>query len=394
MHDLQIQGPALVTGGAGFLGQHIVDALVGQGVKVVIFDLAKWTPPPGSPVEYVQGDLTKQEQITAALRTHGIRIVFHVASPDPNSTNKALFEAVNVQGTNNVISSCKEAGVKTLIYTSSASVVWQGAAHSGVDESVPYPAAFRDPYAATKARAEAIVMKAGGPELATVSLRPHAIFGPKDRVLVDTVAKQAAAGRLRFIIGDGENIVDWTYVGNVVHAHMLAAQAAQREGAKAACNGRTYFVTNGQPMRFWDFMNWIVLGLGYSPSSRRLPYPLILRLSQLVQAGADLYSKLTGKRVNLTFSPSRMQIVGTPHFYNIDAARRDLGYAPVWPMMEAMFLTLKAFAHLRNDKPRGAALRNARAGNLVALKLLRDVEDPKSALRAAEVPKPASAAGR
>jgi sterol-4alpha-carboxylate 3-dehydrogenase (decarboxylating) len=205
-------------------------------LEVVVFDLAKaYQPPKG--VTFVCGDLTAKETLKETLLKHKVQAVFHVASPDPNSQNKALFKAVNVDGTSNVIASCLAANVSTLIFTSSASTVWQGAGQEGLDESAPVPTSFRDAYAETKAQAEALIMAAGkkhGDKLRTISLRPHSIFGPRDPTMVPTAASLAKAGRQRFIVGNGDNLVDWTFVGNVVHSHLLAAEVAQKEGSQCA----------------------------------------------------------------------------------------------------------------------------------------------------------------
>jgi sterol-4alpha-carboxylate 3-dehydrogenase (decarboxylating) len=386
---LQIEGPVLVTGGAGFLGKHIVEALVAQGLKVVVFDLANNYQPPAG-VVFVRGNLCKKDEIIKALKEHSIKVVFHVASPDPNSPNKQLLRDVNVTGTQNTIDSCLEVGVKTLIYTSSASVVWQGQGQEGVDESCPYPTSFRDTYAETKAEAERLIMAAGekgktNGNLIAIGLRPHAIFGPRDPTLLPTWIGLAKNGKQKFIVGDGNNIVDWTYVGNVVHSHLLAAEVAQKhlsDPSKCAANGKSYFITNNQPMPFWVFMNNLLLGLGYEPSKARIPYKFVLGIAYVATAivGYLNKSRPKEKQIPMTLSPSRLQISGTAHWYNIEGAKKDLGYMPVWDMDSALYLTLKAFNHVRCGKPGPLALANAREGNLVKLKLVDDPE-AKAAFR-------------
>lgn len=359
------------------------------GVKVVVFDLSR-DYKPSKDVVFVQGNLVNREEITKALKDNNIQVVFHVASPDPNSNNKTLFETVNVIGTVNVLACCKEVGVKTLVYTSSASVTWEGVGVNGIDETTPYPASFRDAYAETKARAEQLVMAAGkasGGQLNTICLRPHSIFGPRDPTLVPTVVKLALNKKQRFIVGDGSNLVDWTYVGNVVHSHMLAAEVSQREGNHCVANGRTYFITNGTPLPFWAFMNYLLLGLGFDASSRWLPYQVVLAIAYVAQfcvsavnVGIGILNSTLGLRtkpVVMTLSPSRIQISGTAHWYSIENAKRDLGYKPLWTIPEALYLTLRHFAYLRNMKPSQATLENARKGNLMALKLVDDPDNKK-----------------
>jgi sterol-4alpha-carboxylate 3-dehydrogenase (decarboxylating) len=361
-------------------------AAAAAGVKkIVVFDRmsAAGLWPGEARVVGVQGDLTKQEDLTAALTAHRAGAVLHVASPHPNGNDKTLFHRVNVLGTAAVIAACRSAGVHTLVYTSSASVVWQGAAQEGVDESVPYPAVFRDAYAETKARAEELVLAAGkghaGTGLAAIALRPHAIWGPRDPQMVGTTVAVAAAGRMRAIVGDGSNVVDWTYVGNVVHGHLLALQAGTAAAAArkpCAASGRAYFLTNGAPMPFWRFMNWMVLAFGYDTSTRRLPLAPLVALATAVGWVVALLNaalcRVGEKRIQLTFSAPRLLVAGTAHWYRIDAAARDLGYAPLWSLHQGLYLTVRAFPQLRNPAPSEAVLAKARRGNLVALGLVED----------------------
>lgn len=295
-------------------------------------------------VKMVVGDLTKLEQVKAAFA--GMEVVFHVASPPPLSNNVKLFEAVNVQGTQNVVDACLSEGVARLVFTSSASVVYEGSNQAGADESLPYPAKFRDDYCRTKAEAEQIVTKAGkdhAGKLSTVCVRPHGIFGPSDPLLLPKLAEVGRTGKNKVALGDTENIVDYTYVGNVVHGHMLAAQAAT-PGSKAS--GKLYFITNDDPLPFWSFMGKVLIGLGYAPQSLRLPYPLMLAAARAV-AGVVSALSLCGVKLNPTFNPSVVQLACTDHWYKCDAAKKDLMYAPVWDLESALLLTLKSFPELR-----------------------------------------------
>ena len=313
------------------------------GCDVTVFDLRSTTFDEPS-VKMVQGDLTKLDQVTAAFK--GAEVVFHVASPDPLSRNKAVFELVNINGTRNVVDACLANGVPRLIFTSSASVIYDGSNQSGVDETLPYPATFRDDYCRTKAEAERIIMEAGpasGGKLVTVSVRPHGIFGPRDPALVPRLTANAKAGRTKVAIGSTDNIVDFTYVGNVVHGHMRAAEAAVK-GSPA--NGKTYFITNDDPLPFWEFMSRVCLGLGYQAPTMRLPYGFMLAVSYIVDGILASLNAVLGTKLAITFTPSVVQIAGTHHWYSCEAAKRDLKYEPVWDMHSALLVTLRSFQHL------------------------------------------------
>ena len=197
----------MVTGGCGFLGRHLVDVLITQKnvAKIVVFDIVERDFGCDRVVMEV-GDLTVSASIETALKKHGVISVLHAASPDPNSTDVQLLEKVNVRGTLNVLAACSRCSVASLVYTSSASVVWAEQGHNGLDEtSAPYPRTFRDAYSRTKAEGEQLVIEAGrdrarnecGTGLVTISLRPHAIWGPNDQMISTTIKVRAADNNTR-----------------------------------------------------------------------------------------------------------------------------------------------------------------------------------------------------
>ncbi|THF98825.1 hypothetical protein TEA_001757 [Camellia sinensis var. sinensis] len=203
----------------------------------------------------------------------GAEVVFHMAAPDSSINNHELHHSVNVKGTQNIIDACVEHKVKRLIYTSSPSVVFDGV-HGIIngDESLPYPAKHNDSYSATKAEGEALVIKSNDINgLLTCCIRPSSIFGPGDKLLVPSLVSAARAGKLKFLIGDGKNMYDFTYVENVAHAHICAerALASERIAAERAA-GQAYFITNMEPIKFWEFVSLVLEGLGYERMAKHL----------------------------------------------------------------------------------------------------------------------------
>lgn len=335
----QIPGKVLVTGGCGFLGKNLVECLAKQGCQVTVFDVTSKNLGFDN-VKTVKGNLLNEEEVIDVFKGHDL--VFHMASPSQDSDTKTL-ENVNVQGTKNVIKACKKNNIKKLVFTSSASVVFAGEDQYGVDETVPYPSTFRDEYSRTKTEAEKLILQAGANGgLATVSIRPHGIFGPYDGQLVPTLVEMAQKKKTRFAIGDTSNVVDFTYVGNVVHAHLLAAERCE----SPKVNGKCYFVTNDEPVRFWEFMSWVLDMLEYDPPSLRLPYKLIWGIAYI----ADAFAKRLDVKINL--SPSRIVIAATHHWYCCEAAKKDLEYKPLWSLKEGLFLTKQFFKHFKNPHPR------------------------------------------
>ncbi|TXT08648.1 hypothetical protein VHUM_02776 [Vanrija humicola] len=213
----------LVIGGCGFLGRHIVDALVKRGeTNVSVFDIVQRHF--DANITFFTGDLANIEDIAGAIKKSGAKIVIHTASP-PHGLAADIYEKVNVVGTHNVIEACQDAGVPKLVYTSSASVIYSGSENLiNADERIPYAAVPLDAYNDTKARAEAAVLAANGKEgLLTCALRPSGIFGPGDRQAIMGFHAVVKNNQTKFQIGDNTNLFDWTYVANVAHAHLLAA---------------------------------------------------------------------------------------------------------------------------------------------------------------------------
>ncbi|KAI0763611.1 C-3 sterol dehydrogenase [Trametes elegans] len=210
----------LVVGGSGFLGRHIVEALVARGDSVSVFDIVQRH----HDVPFYSGDISEEEQVSDALRKSGATCIIHTASPLHGLGDPALYWKVNVDGTQAVINAAVANGVPKLVYTSSAGVVFDGHDLIDVDERVPQPALAMDPYNESKAKAEQIVLEANGKGgLYTVALRPAGIFGPGDRQFVAGLFQVWERGQSHIQVGDNTNLFDWTYVGNCAYAHLLAA---------------------------------------------------------------------------------------------------------------------------------------------------------------------------
>lgn len=340
------QETVLVVGGAGFLGRHIVRQLLDHprfGKHVRVFDLRD--PQIAGVERAITGDLRKAEDVVAAVE--GVDVVVHVATATPTSENaldKELMDGVNVRGTYNVVEACRHAGVRRLVYTSSASVVFTGDDLDGVDEaSTPYASKPHDHYTATKIEGERIVLAANGARLATCALRPSGIFGEGDTVMVPTMVRQAKAGKMKYIIGTGRNLWDLTYVGNVAQAHVLAAERLE-VGSPAA--GQAFFVTNQEPVPFWRFTGDLLEGLGYERPSKRLPLGLVLAIAMMFEY---IIRPLLSPFVKLSsdFTVFRVRIVTRQRAFCGDKARTLLGYVPRTSVSEGLARTVAHFSHLR-----------------------------------------------
>lgn len=329
-----------VIGGSGFLGRHLVEKLLDRGYAVSVFDIRQDYELPG--VTFHQGDLCHKQALLSALKD--VSLVFHCASPAPGSNDRELFEKVNIQGTRTVIEACVESGVQRLVLTSSASVVFEGKDIKNGSETLPYAMKPIDYYTETKIQQEKLVLKACDKEkgFLTVAIRPHGIFGPRDPQLVPILVDTARRGKMKFIIGDGSNLVDFTFVENVVHGHILAAERLRPDSP--IC-GKAYHITNDEPVRFWDFMSEVLVGLGYAAPRYCLPYILVYGLALLLWLLAVILRPLVSFKP--TFTPMRVALAGTHHYYSCDRAKEDMGYKPVVTLKEGITRTLQSYPHLR-----------------------------------------------
>lgn len=306
----------LVTGGGGFLGGAIVRALIRQGESVRSFSRGFYPDLEALGVEQVQGDLRDAEAVESACS--GVETVFHTAAKAGVWGAERSFAATNVDGTRNVIEACRKQGVAQLIYTSSPSVVFDGSDMEGIDESAPYPARYLTHYPRTKAQAERMVRSAADENLKTIAMRPHLIWGPGDNHLVPRII--ARARRLRRV-GNGRNRVDTIYIDNAADAHLLAAEALRKD---ASLSGRVYFISQGKPIRLWEMVN-AILAAGGLPPVRRSISP---RTALCIGAVLEFCYRCLGIRAEPPMTRFVAKELATSHWFDISAARRDLGYAP------------------------------------------------------------------
>ncbi|MBN2800405.1 MAG: NAD-dependent epimerase/dehydratase family protein [Deltaproteobacteria bacterium] len=327
---------ALVTGGGGFLGRRVVELLRAQGDEVRTFQRGRYPEVEATGAVAFQGDLLDKEAVRAAV--DGVDTVFHVASMTGfwEKRGQRAFWRANVDGTNNLLAAMEDAGVRRLVYTSTPSVVgYAGDVQNGAQD-LPYAKRHRSPYPASKAAAEAEVLRANGPQLATVSLRPHLIFGPRDNNLLPRILQRAAAGKLP-IIGDGRARVDATYIDNAAWAHLDAASALTDAGAP--CAGKAYFIGNEDPVVLVEWLNELLEGVGIAPLSRKIPHGL----AGLVAGALELAWDNLPLRGEPRLTPFVVDGFARHHWYDPEPARRDLGYTPRVEMDQAVERTVAWF---------------------------------------------------
>lgn len=311
---------ALVTGGGGFLGGAIVRQLVARGDTVWSFSRGAYPELTHLGVETLRGDLGDRSTVDAAIAVAagaGCEVVYHVAAKAGAWGPLSAYRAANVDGTAHVIAACRRYGVGRLVFTSSPSVVLSGSDVEGGDESLPYPDRWLAHYPATKAEAEQLVLAANSAELATVSLRPHLIWGPGDGHLLPRLVDRARRGRLRRI-GDGDKLIDTVYIDDAARAHLLAADRL------ASVAGRTFFISAGEPIASWTMVDLLLQAAGEAPVTQTIS-ARAARTAGAVLEGVWRWLRLAGEPPMTRWVAEELS---TSHWFDISAARRDLGYEP------------------------------------------------------------------
>jgi len=316
----------LVTGGGGFLGKALVGKLLGLGADVAVFSRGEYPELLERGVEMFRGDIRDSASLSAACA--GRDVVFNVAAKAGLWGPRDEFMSVNAGGARNVVSCCLENGVPFLVHTSSPSVVFSREDISFGDESLPYPSSYPAAYPASKAEAERIVSAAASDGLRTVSLRPHLLWGVGDPHILPRLASKSVAGKLRQV-GGGGNVVDLTHVENAAEAHLKAASALE---SAAAVSGKVYFVTDGSPVNLWDWIRDFLSRSGLPPPRGRVPLGLATASGKTLEA-VYRFLGISSEPPLTAFAASQL---GTSHYFDISAARRDLGYNPVVDQEKAL----------------------------------------------------------
>ncbi|KAL4075176.1 3-beta hydroxysteroid dehydrogenase/isomerase family-domain-containing protein [Scleroderma yunnanense] len=413
----------LVIGGSGFVGRHIVERLLARGDVVSVFDVVQRH----HDVPFYLGDITDEQRVVDVLRKSGTTCIIHTASPTHGAKDPSIYYKVNVDGTRAIINAAIAVGVRKLVYTSSAGVVFDGDDVVNLDERAPYPKKPLDAYNDSKAKGEVLVLESNGKGgLLTVALRPAGIFGPGDRQMMPGLYQVYQRGQTHFQVGDNNNLFDYTYVGNLAQAHLLAADKLDSPPAPIdqsqtqtmlndlnralppvsattgyhrvpTCNsrplgpyvspppnasaikaafeaphdphglkhpivrsrfdqfsetalsvaptnplnvaGEVFFITNGEPVYFWDFMRlvWFSLDPPTEEGRKRAaqkPWVIPRQLGMVIGYLGECWAAIIGKEA--VFTRFRVSYTCAQRYHNIEKARRVLGYEPEVGLQEGI----------------------------------------------------------
>ncbi|MGB0437448.1 MAG: 3-beta-hydroxysteroid dehydrogenase, partial [Mycobacterium sp.] len=267
-------GQVLVTGGSGFVGANLVTELLDRGLEVRSFDRVP-SPLPAHPrLEVFQGDITDVDDVAAAVTDsdtiiHTAAIIDLMGGASVTEEYRRRSFAVNVTGTQNLVHAAQKAGVKRFVYTASNSVVMGGQRISDGNESLPYTERFNDLYTETKVAAEKFVLSQNGVQgLLTCSIRPSGIWGRGDQTMFRKLFESMLAGHVKMLVGNRNAKLDNSYVHNLIHGFILAAQHLVPGGTAP---GQAYFINDGEPINMFEFARPVVEACGRRWPTLRVP---------------------------------------------------------------------------------------------------------------------------
>jgi 3beta-hydroxy-delta5-steroid dehydrogenase/steroid delta-isomerase len=341
-------GRVLVTGGSGFVGSNLVAELLARGHQVHSFDRVPSSLPDHAALTTFVGDICNPQDIAAAVA--GVDTVFHTAAIIDLMGGSSVTEeyrrrsfAVNVEGTKNLVHAAAQAGVARFVYTASNSVVMGGQQISGGDETLPYTTRFNDLYTETKVVAEKFVLgcnglQENGTAMLTCSIRPSGIWGCGDQTMFRKVFESVLAGHVKVLVGSKNVKLDNSYVHNLVHGFILAAEHLVPGGTAP---GQAYFINDGEPINMFEFSRPVVQACGQPWPTFRIPGKLVhavMTVWQFLHFRFGLPKPL--------LEPLAIERISLDNYFSIDKARRDLGYEPLFTTERALQECLPYYTEL------------------------------------------------
>ena len=299
---------AFVTGGSGFVGGALIERLRSEGWDVRALARSEKAAARVRELgaEPVMGDLDD-------LRIEGCDVAFHAAAKVEDWGDPEEFERVNVRGTQNVVDACRAGGVRRLVHVGTEAALMAGQPLVNVDESAPLRPDSPALYPSSKAKAEAIVRAA---DLDTVVVRPRFVWGRGDTTLLPRLTEMVRAGRFRWI-GGGRQLTATTHVDNTVEGLWLAATKGPAGGV--------YFVTDGEPVVFRDFLTRMIGTQGVEIPDKSVPPAVAGAAARAIEGIWRLLRRPSEPPV------TRFAVWASSQECTIDISRaeRELGYRPV-----------------------------------------------------------------
>jgi len=307
----------LVTGASGFLGSHLVDALITEGheIKALVRKTSNTCFLSERGIELCYGDITDGNTLLQAVKDS--KIVFHCAANVSDWGDPQTFFRVNVTGTENLLKASLEAGVDRFVHASSLTVLDVTKNHWQSDEDHPYPDTFFDSYTETKVLAEKLVKKYHQESsLSACIIRPSIIWGLGDTIVFPRLGRLIKSGKF-FFVGKGNQSVSISHVSNVVEALILA-------GIRKEASGQIYNITDGEVLVFREFIEALAGVLDCDPPRRSIPFALAYPAAFLM----ELWGKVMRVESPPLFTRYGVYLTSMDAVFAISKAKKELGYEP------------------------------------------------------------------
>jgi len=344
---------ALVTGSNGFCGARLVEILLDRGAKTVVcfditapnaklkerFDTCLEKNPKGNLIYCTgrkDGDITSKEAVEKAFTTvKQLDIVYHVAALVGPFHSDEMYYKVNVEGTRNILDACLKFNVKNLVNSSSPSTRFDGEDVEGKrEDELVFPEVYTALYAETKAEAERMVSSACSPELNTINVAPHQVYGPYDELFMPNLLSTMGNNRLR-IFGKGDKLISVCYVDNYCHGLLCGADEIVSNGTKSKALGKFYIITDEEPQVLWDMINSAGMEMGFTDLHTKWALPLWLLYFVAYLCG--IYTFVTKKKTKLT--PFTVRMLTIHRYFDPTLSKQDLQYEPLYKFKDGWKLT-------------------------------------------------------
>jgi sterol-4alpha-carboxylate 3-dehydrogenase (decarboxylating) len=322
----------LVTGGCGFIGRNLVNGFCDAGFEVTVADFGDKAF--RDDVTFLDLDIRDADKLADACE--GMETIVHNASiVHTKASLSDVVWAVNSQGTLNVIEACKKHKIPKLVFISSASAVYEGKDIKNGDETLPYSSISQAAYADSKIQAEKDVLAfSDTANTVCCAIRPHVVFGPEDNRFVPAILEKLKNGSLKRAVGNRDKLSDFTYISNLVDAVVAAEDKLSADSAVA---GQAYFITNGEPMAFFDFVEDFIVAMGKDKITKKVPFWLAYSVATVVE-GFDHLKGGSFKENGMTRFSIKYMV--TDHYYSIAKAKKDFGWSPAVTLAEGIKLTI------------------------------------------------------
>jgi len=317
----------LITGATGFLGFHIAKDLMLKGHEVFNFSRSHSDELESINVKTIKGDLSCIADIQKALELK-FDAIFHVASKVGMWGKWEDFYQINFVGTKNLFDEAKKSEIKYFIHTSTPSVVFGKESIEGANESLAYPKEYLSFYAKSKAMAEEYILNDES-AIRRCALRPHLIFGRRDKNIIPRLLEANEKGKLK-IIGDGKNLVDVIHVSNATLAHLQAFEELQ---GQAKNDRKAYFIAQERPVELWSFINEILKYKGQRPVHKKISIKTAYTLGLLVEIFLKAFRIFNIHPPMTRFVALQL---GSSHYFSHASAKNDFDYSPSLTIEDAI----------------------------------------------------------